>query len=83
MCVLMMSGVNDIDLTGLEALMQLTRDLQAQGVSFHLSELKGPVADRLQAADLQRWLSGQVFRSQHDADLAMRGIARGSEDFVI
>jgi SulP family sulfate permease len=81
--VLMMSGVNDIDLSGLEALMNLSRDLKVQGVSLHLSELKGPVEDRLNAADLGRWLSGKVFRTQHDADLAMRSLAAGSDDFVI
>jgi sulfate permease, SulP family len=47
--VLMMSGVNDIDLTGLESLMHLARDLRAQEVQLHLSELKGPVEDRLPA----------------------------------
>ncbi len=70
--VLMMSGVNDIDLTGLEALQHLVRDLRALGVTLHLSELKGPVADRLHAAGLDSWLSGHVFRSQHDADAWLR-----------
>lgn len=65
--VLMMSGVNDIDLSGLEGLMHLARDLRSQGVQLHLSELKGPVADRLQAAGLGDWLTGQVFRTQYDA----------------
>jgi sulfate permease, SulP family len=65
--VLMMSGVNDIDLTGLDGLMQLTRDLRAQGVLLHLSELKGPVGDRLAAAGLADWLSGRVFQTQADA----------------
>jgi sulfate permease, SulP family len=69
--VLMMSGVNDIDLTGLEGLMQLTRDLQAQGVLLHLSELKGPVGDRLATAGLADWLSGRVFQTQADAHRAL------------
>jgi SulP family sulfate permease len=75
--VLMMSGVNDIDLTGLEGLMQLTRDLQAQGVLLHLSELKGPVADRLATAGLAGWLSGQVFQTQGDAHRALGAAADG------
>jgi SulP family sulfate permease len=70
--VLMMSGVNDIDLSGLEALMHINRHLHAQGVTLHLSELKGPVNDRLQRAGLDDWLTGSVFRTQHDADLALR-----------
>lgn len=81
--VLMMSGVNDIDLSGLEALIHLSRDLKVQGADLHLSELKGPVEDRLVAADLAGWLSGKVFRTQHDADIAMRSLVAESEDFVI
>ena len=69
--VLMMSGVNDIDLSGLEGLQQLDRDLQARGLKLHLSELKGPVADRLHAAALGSWLTGEIFRTQHDADRAL------------
>jgi SulP family sulfate permease len=71
--VLMMSGVNDIDLTALEALMALTRELGTHGVLLHLSELKGPVADRLAAAGLSSWLSGRVFQTQGDAHRALAG----------
>lgn len=69
--LLMMSGVNDIDLSGLEALQQLARQLQARGLQLHFSELKGPVADRLQAAGLSEWLPGRVFRTQADAWMAL------------
>ena len=69
--VLMMSGVNDIDFTGLEGLVHLARELKAQHVDLHLSELKGPVSDRLRAAGLGDWLTGQVFRTQHDAQVAL------------
>ncbi|MBH9576885.1 SulP family inorganic anion transporter [Inhella proteolytica] len=65
--VLMMSGVNEIDLSGLEALQQLALELRSQGRQLHLSELKGPVADRLYAAGLEDWLPGRVFRTQMDA----------------
>ncbi|MEN9418783.1 MAG: sulfate permease [Pseudomonadota bacterium] len=76
--VLMMPGVNGIDFTGLEALRQLATELAARGIRLHLSELKGPVADRLHAADLRDWLTGEVFRTQHEADLALA--ARTSAD---
>jgi SulP family sulfate permease len=66
-----MPGVNGIDLTGLEALRQLAAELRARGLALHLSELKGPVADRLAAADLGSWLPGEVFRTQHEADTAL------------
>ena len=69
--VLMMSGVNDIDFTGLEGLIHLSRELKAQGALLHLSELKGPVSDRLARAGIGDWLSGQVFRTQHDAHCAL------------
>jgi SulP family sulfate permease len=69
--VLMMPGVNGIDLTGLEALRQLAAELRARGLALHLSELKGPVADRLADADLGSWLPGEVFRTQHEADTAL------------
>ncbi len=70
--VLMMSGVNDIDFTGLEGLMGLARDLKLHGVQLHLSEVKGPVRDRLDASGLSSWLTGQIFRTQNDAHLALR-----------
>ena len=65
--VLMMNAVNGIDLSGLEALQHLNRDLAARGVQLHLSELKGPVRDGLQHGGLGEWLSGQVFMTQMDA----------------
>lgn len=69
--LLMMSGVNAIDLSGLEALQQLARSLQARGLQLHLSELKGPVADQLQRAQLGQWLPGRVFRTQAEAWAAL------------
>lgn len=72
--VLMMTGVNDIDFTGLEGLRQLAQDLHQRGVALHLSELKGPVQDKLQATGLGTWLTGQVFRSQHEAQAALEAL---------
>ena len=65
--VLMMNAVNRVDLSGLEALMHLNRELMAKGVRLHLSELKGPVKDRLDRSGLKDWLSGRVFMTQLDA----------------
>jgi SulP family sulfate permease len=65
--VLMMTGVNQIDLTGLEGLMQLSTELKTRDVQLHFSELKGPVADKLQDANLPEWITGEVFRMQADA----------------
>lgn len=65
--VLMMSGVNGIDLTGLEVLMQLDRELRAKGLQLHFSELKGPVRDRLDRTGVTAWLSGRIFMTQAEA----------------
>ncbi|MBT9500886.1 MAG: STAS domain-containing protein [Burkholderiaceae bacterium] len=63
--VLLMSPVNSIDLSGLEALRDLHATLARQGVRLDLSEVKGPVLDRLKASDWQRWFKGRVFLSHH------------------
>jgi sulfate permease, SulP family len=65
--VLMMSGVNDIDLTGTEGLLQLDRDLRARGQRLHLSELKGPLRDRLERMGLEQRLSGRIFATHGEA----------------
>jgi SulP family sulfate permease len=73
--VLMMSGVNDIDFTGLDALRELDRELGALGVRLHLSELKGPLRDRLAASGLLQGLSGQVHATQAEAWRALEAEA--------
>jgi SulP family sulfate permease len=45
--------------------------LQASGVQLHLSEVKGPVYDRLQRSHLMTKLSGQVFLTHHQAVQAL------------
>ena len=62
--VLVMSAVSLIDTTGLYALTEINRSLRAQGIKLHLTEVKGPVMDRLQQSELLgQELSGQVFLS--------------------
>jgi SulP family sulfate permease len=66
--VLVMSAVNLIDATALHALRELNRTLRARQIKLHLSEVKGPVMDRLLRSDLiQGELSGQVFLSTDQA----------------
>ena len=66
--LLVMSAVSLIDTTGLYALTEINRSLQAQGIKLHLSEVKGPVMDRLQHSELLgKELSGQVFLSTAQA----------------
>lgn len=65
--VLMCPAVNEIDASALESLEEINHRLSDAGVCFHLSEVKGPVMDRLLRTDFLDHLSGQVFLSQYDA----------------
>jgi SulP family sulfate permease len=73
--VLMCSAVNEIDLSALEALEELVRRLDLHGVRLHLSEVKGPVEDRLRRTGFLDALTGRVFLSQ---DAAFRALAEPS-----
>lgn len=65
--VLMGSGINHIDASGVEMLDQLNSLLNEQGVYLHLSEIKGPVLDKLKLIKFIDALSGEVFLTQHQA----------------
>ena len=65
--VLMCSAVNEIDASALESLEAINHRLRDAGVALHLSEVKGPVMDRLKRSDLLEELSGRVFLAQYDA----------------
>ena len=65
--VLQCSAINDIDTSALHSLETINKRLIAQGIKFHLSEVKGPVMDRLRLSDFLDKLSGSVFLSQYDA----------------
>ncbi|SIQ26528.1 sulfate permease, SulP family [Paracoccus thiocyanatus] len=65
--VLMCPAVNDIDASALESLEEINRRLAESGVRLHLSEVKGPVMDRLRRSDFLRHLSGRIFLTQHEA----------------
>src|SRR5699024_2684943 len=73
--VLMCPAVNDIDASALESLQEINHRLADAGIRFHLSEVKGPVMDRLQRSDFLDHLTGRVFLSQHAADCALRAAA--------
>jgi SulP family sulfate permease len=65
--VLIMSAVNRIDTTAMEALVEHNRELAKRGIRLHFAEVKGPVQDRLMRSPLWESLSGQVFLSVNDA----------------
>ena len=65
--ILMCPAVNAIDMSAFESLEAINERLETLGVKFHLSEIKGPVMDRLKRTDFFKHLTGQVFLSQHKA----------------
>lgn len=65
--VLMCSAVNVIDMSALESLEVIEHRLNEVGVRLHLSEVKGPVMDRLAHTHFLKNLSGGVHLSQHQA----------------
>lgn len=69
--ILQCSAVNEIDMSALESLEAINAALKDMGIALHLSELKGPVMDRLARAHLLADLTGEVFLSQHAAIVAV------------
>ncbi len=69
--VLQCSAINDIDASALESLEAINLRLADSGVRLHLSEVKGPVMDRLQGTDFLDRLSGQVYLSHFQAVTAL------------
>ena len=71
--ILMFSAVNEVDLSALESLEALNLKLKDMGIRLHLSEVKGPVMDRLKRSHFLADLTGHVYLSQYDARIALKG----------
>lgn len=65
--VLLCSAINDIDASALESLETIDLRLRGAGLRLHLSEVKGPVMDRLKTTEFLHGLSGQVFLTHYQA----------------
>lgn len=65
--ILMCPAINHIDASALESLEAINRQLADAGLTFHLSEVKGPVLDRLRRSHFLDDLTGTVFLSQYQA----------------
>jgi len=76
--ILMCPAVNEIDMSALESLEAINDRLKELGVQFHLSEVKGPVMDRLKRCDFFNHLNGKVFLSQHQAVRALTSAANNN-----
>ena len=65
--ILQCNAINDIDASALESLETIAQRLKDAGIALHLSEVKGPVMDRLRRSSFLQHLTGQVFLSHHQA----------------
>jgi SulP family sulfate permease len=76
--VLQCSAINDIDASALESLESINQRLEQAGLTLHLSEVKGPVMDKLQRSDFLSQLSGKVYLSHYQAVAALSPEVLGS-----
>ena len=60
-------AINGIHLSALESLEAINLRLKDGGITFHLSEIKGPVMDQLKKSHFLEKLSGKVFLRHYDA----------------
>ena len=70
--ILMFSAVNEVDFSALESLEAINRRLKDLGIGLHLSEVKGPVMDKLISSHFLTDLNGRFFLSQYDAWQALK-----------
>ncbi|MFB2704867.1 MULTISPECIES: SulP family inorganic anion transporter [Marinobacter] len=71
--VLVCPAVNLVDASALESLEAINERLTDAGVRLHLSEVKGPVMDRLKGTELIRHLGGNVYLSTYEAWQSLTG----------
>ncbi len=80
--ILVCPAVNFIDASALESLEAINHRLKDGGITFHLSEVKGPVMDRLRRSHFLEELTGEIHLAQYDAiasinpDLARQTLLR-------
>lgn len=63
--VLMCTAVNKIDLSALETLEKINETLNELDIKLHLSEVKGPIMDRLASTAFFKALTGNNYLSQN------------------
>ena len=69
--VLQCSAINDIDASALESLEAIENRLADSGLALHLSEVKGPVMDRLKDTHFLHDFRGHVFLTHYQAIQAL------------
>ncbi|OTG92324.1 SulP family inorganic anion transporter [Acinetobacter sp. ANC 3832] len=61
------SSISNIDLSALETLEEINAELAKLDIKLHLSEVKGPVMDRLKSSKLLKQLSGNIYLTHYQA----------------
>jgi SulP family sulfate permease len=65
--VMMCYSVNDVDVSALESLFKINQELKDAGITFHLSEVKGPIMDRLKRSNFLTQMTGNLYMSHYQA----------------
>jgi SulP family sulfate permease len=65
--ILNCSAVNSIDASGLESLKAINLRLKEGGITFHLSEVKGPVIDGLKKTQFYQEIKHRIHFTHYDA----------------
>ena len=65
--ILMCTAVNEIDLSAVDALNNINQTLDELGIKLHLSEVKGPIMDRLASTGFFETLTGHNYLSHNQA----------------
>lgn len=74
--ILMCTAVNEIDLSALEALETINDTLEELDIKLHLSEVKGPIMDRLGSSGFFTRLTGNNYLSHNQAVEDLRVAAK-------
>ncbi|WP_146345673.1 SulP family inorganic anion transporter [Phaeobacter marinintestinus] len=74
--ILMFSAVNEVDFSALESLEAINQRLKDMGITMHLSEVKGPVMDRLIRSHFLEEMTGQIFLSQYEAFERLKRVSK-------
>lgn len=70
--VLIASAINDVDVSALDMLTTVAQDLKRQGIQLHLTDVKGPVMDKLACGGFVELLGREHFHlSAHEAMKAL------------
>ncbi|WP_084861366.1 SulP family inorganic anion transporter [Salibaculum halophilum] len=71
--ILQCTAINEVDMSALESLEAINTRLKDLGIRLHLTEVKGPVMDRLRRSHFLDELGGKVFLTQYAAWTELTG----------